>query len=391
MGWRVEEKVNTKSLLEIKTDLLDDFQSNGRKEYTQINIKKSKPEKLLSNPYWFEGKHLLQEGMYTDAIDQFDLSIRMDEQFTPAYVGKGEALLALNRADEAIQAFGYALSLQPEYAQAAIGKGKALLKLQKYSESLKEYELAQAIINKFFSASLGDGQAISASKYYRETFYYENAINHDVQNEQIYHKVSTLLQKIYDNPYENALPQLHFFSPYLIVQLGDVCFTLGYYTSAYNAYLHLMTMDIEKSLVHMRIGDCLTINNCISEAILHYNLAIEYFARTNQATTFRFTEQALCTSRLSAVELFELLCRLLAELTLPEFAKAICHDISQLYDQCLNHLIVSPEIYEQCMGTLEKTLWNLSTEQYNEALLILSQQNAMRLCYLLIALVPDEF
>jgi tetratricopeptide (TPR) repeat protein len=375
----------------MKADLPDNFQSDKSKGHIHVDIKKSKPEKLLSNPYWYEGKLFLQRGRFKDALAYFDMSIRIDEQFTPAYVGKGEALLALDRTHEATQVFDHVLSLQPEYAQAIIGKGKSLLKLQKYSEAIEKYELALEIINRFVCANLGNGQAIFASKYYRETLYaYKEAINHDVRNEQLYRKVAALLQSIYDNPYEDAPPQLDFFSPYLYMKLGDVCFTLEYYIPAYNAYQQALTKGIGTFSVYMRIGDCLAINNCIREAILYYNLAIENFARTNHATLFPFSENTLCISRLSANKLFDVLCTLLSNLSLPEFAKGIFHTISQLYDQCLNHLLVPPETYEQCIVMLEKTLCNLSTEQYNEALLILSQQDAIRLSYLLIALVPDE-
>ena len=102
--------------------------------------------------YYQEGKVLIKEGKYKEAIDAFDLAIKHRPNFPQALTNKGYALGKLGRHLEKLAACEQATKIAPDfveawncletarkeidYALAWYNKGEALLKLGRYKEAI---------------------------------------------------------------------------------------------------------------------------------------------------------------------------------------------------------------------------------------------------------------
>ena len=60
---------------------------------------------------------------YYSALNDYDCAIKIDPNYSDAWLGRGNALTGLKRYDEAFAAYDKALALKPDLAEAWLGRG----------------------------------------------------------------------------------------------------------------------------------------------------------------------------------------------------------------------------------------------------------------------------
>jgi carbon storage regulator CsrA len=79
--------------------------------------------------YLDEGKAYLDRGLYYDAIEAFEESIRLNPQIAAAYLYRGNAYFAEDDFGKAITDYGNALMIDPKLALAYHQRGRAYLEM----------------------------------------------------------------------------------------------------------------------------------------------------------------------------------------------------------------------------------------------------------------------
>lgn len=106
----------------------------------------SKYEKLYVN----RGIVLNHLEKYQEAIDSYNIAIKLDNNCSLAYLNKGISLIKQNKNSEAISNFNIAIELDPKNPYSYNNKGAALGNLKKYQEAIDNYNKAIELDPKFF-------------------------------------------------------------------------------------------------------------------------------------------------------------------------------------------------------------------------------------------------
>src|SRR5437588_7304849 len=97
----------------------------------------------VRNAWMRKGDDCYRDGDYEQARDAYERASHWDENFVPAYIGKGNALNGLKRYKEALLIYDEkVLRLAPDSAAAYVGKGNSFYGLKNYDEALLMYEKA---------------------------------------------------------------------------------------------------------------------------------------------------------------------------------------------------------------------------------------------------------
>jgi serine/threonine protein kinase len=91
-----------------------------------------------------EGKGLLKQQKYQQALASYDKAIKLKPKAAEAYWGRCESLNGLKQSDKAIAACDDALALDPNYAEALWSKGKALKQQDQLIQALNLFEQVTA-------------------------------------------------------------------------------------------------------------------------------------------------------------------------------------------------------------------------------------------------------
>ncbi len=95
-----------------------------------------------SKNYLVKGNSYFSKRKYIQAIDYFDISIRIDAQNSIAWNNKGLALAKLGKIDEALTCYEKALEITPDDHVFLINKGNILYKKGNPKDSFKAFQLA---------------------------------------------------------------------------------------------------------------------------------------------------------------------------------------------------------------------------------------------------------
>jgi lipoprotein NlpI len=91
--------------------------------------------------YYNQAMSFLGQGETSKSIEFFDKTLRIDEQYSPAWNNKGVALLNLEKYDEALKCFQRVFELNPMDNMALYNVGYVFLMLEEYQDSVKTFEL----------------------------------------------------------------------------------------------------------------------------------------------------------------------------------------------------------------------------------------------------------
>ena len=97
---------------------------------------------ILNASSYYKGEDYYNDGKYQLAIDEFTTAIRLNADYTDAYIGRGAAYYELHRYENAISDYTKAIQLDPDYADAYIGRGAAYNELYRFQNAISDYTKA---------------------------------------------------------------------------------------------------------------------------------------------------------------------------------------------------------------------------------------------------------
>jgi tetratricopeptide (TPR) repeat protein len=94
------------------------------------------------------GNYRLEDGLYEQAIGEFEKALVENPEHTGAHLGLALTLLQMGRLEEAITRFDRVLALDPEMAVAYADRGIAWDRLGEHEKALADYRAALALDDK---------------------------------------------------------------------------------------------------------------------------------------------------------------------------------------------------------------------------------------------------
>jgi lipoprotein NlpI len=90
--------------------------------------------------YYKQGLSFLEQGETKKALEFFDKSLEMDDQYVPSWNDKGVTLLELGEYRQALKCFEQVIILDPVSNMPLYNKGYVLLLLEEYAESVEIFD-----------------------------------------------------------------------------------------------------------------------------------------------------------------------------------------------------------------------------------------------------------
>ena len=155
--------------------------------------------KTNENNAYRRGQELLDQGMYKEAIAQFDgEAIKEQPQSWKALNSKGFALQKLSRYTEAVECFDKALELNPQSVEVINNKGVTLSMRGLYKDAIAQFD--QAVVNDPTSLEALNGKAIALQhmyfRYKEALDVLEQAMKIDNKHTQTLLSIAVTLQKL---------------------------------------------------------------------------------------------------------------------------------------------------------------------------------------------------
>jgi tetratricopeptide (TPR) repeat protein len=91
------------------------------------------------------GNYRLEDGLYEDAIEEFEQALKKNKEHKGALLGLATTLLQMGRLEEAIARLDQLLALDPEMAVAYANRGIAWDRSGEYEKALTDYRAALAL------------------------------------------------------------------------------------------------------------------------------------------------------------------------------------------------------------------------------------------------------
>jgi tetratricopeptide (TPR) repeat protein len=91
----------------------------------------------------YQAQHFEQQKQWKEAIDRYDIAIKLDPDLPDSFAGRGEARLMLDKLEEARQDFAKAYELDPYSGKAASGLAKVIIRQGKLDAAIKQLEEAR--------------------------------------------------------------------------------------------------------------------------------------------------------------------------------------------------------------------------------------------------------
>jgi tetratricopeptide (TPR) repeat protein len=111
---------------------------------------------------------LATAGQYDEALQEVDLALQENQNFTLALVTKAGILNVLGRYQEAVQAADQAIELEPDEAAAWNNRAFALIRLGNYDDGLIAAQKAAALDQNMTEAWVNEGTALIRLGRYQE-------------------------------------------------------------------------------------------------------------------------------------------------------------------------------------------------------------------------------
>ena len=102
--------------------------------------------------HYRRGNLRLEDGLYREALTEFEEQLRLHPEQVAGHLGVGLALMGLARNDEALAAIDHAIALKPDFAAAFANRGILHDRMGLSEKALGDYRRALAL-----DATLADG------------------------------------------------------------------------------------------------------------------------------------------------------------------------------------------------------------------------------------------
>ena len=92
--------------------------------------------------HYRRGNLRLEDGLYQEALHEFEDQLRLHPQDASGHLGKGLALMGLTRNDQALAAIDHAIALEPDFAAAFANRGILHDRAGRSEQALGDYRRA---------------------------------------------------------------------------------------------------------------------------------------------------------------------------------------------------------------------------------------------------------
>ena len=124
---------------------------------------------LQALKYYQEGKILIQEEKYEEAITAFEQAVNNKSDFYQAWTNKGYAQGKLGKHLEKFSSCARATTIAPDFPEAWNCRGLARFDLKQYEQALKEYNQAIAADPEFYTGWYNKGEVLLKLGQYKES------------------------------------------------------------------------------------------------------------------------------------------------------------------------------------------------------------------------------
>ena len=242
-------------------------------------------EYLDVNPYceiaWHQlGKQYIVKKELKKALAAFDFAIISEDTFVGAYIEKGKILEKLNRYEDAIENYTITLGLEDPTSYALLHIGKCYEKLNQPKEALEYYQKTVHEDPLLDKGWLTITEFYLKQKNYQKALYYINkAIDIDTENVNYWKHYAYLNQKVSkfeeaEIGYRKAL-ELGDIDLNLWLNRSDVLFKLGENDAALISLDQAAELYPESAEVNFRISAINFLNNDTSNGVLFLNKAFQ--------------------------------------------------------------------------------------------------------------------
>jgi tetratricopeptide (TPR) repeat protein len=110
------------------------------------------------------GDFLFDLGNYDDAINEYQMALKITPNYAEAHNGLGKALQQENKYDDAVKQFQAAISIEPNFAEALNNLGIALEHIGQYDDAISDYRKALKLRPEFAEAKKNLSRALALKR-----------------------------------------------------------------------------------------------------------------------------------------------------------------------------------------------------------------------------------
>ena len=219
--------------------------------------------------YYLLGTCLYSMGKKEEALELYNKSISLDNNYFLAYYNKGICLSNLNLKEEAIIMYDKTISINNNFIDAYFQKGYCLYNIKKYEQALEVMDKVLELDPNYYQAYYEKGFCLLKMK----------RINEAIE------EISKFLEK--NNKFENAY-----------FQRGYCYELIKNYSLAIKDYYKVIEINNQLNEVYYRLGICLLNKKKISDALKMFNRAI----KLNRANYEAYYFKGMCLKYLNYYE-----------------------------------------------------------------------------------------
>jgi superfamily II DNA helicase RecQ/superfamily I DNA/RNA helicase/tetratricopeptide (TPR) repeat protein len=400
---------------------LEDFQAALLAHEIAINL-----DSRNANAYNSRGMIHRLQGQLKEALNAFDEAIKLSkdgDNLAGFYYNKGLTLCDFGRYDEALEGFEIAIRLEPnkhkyfnekalllsryqsknshaskeeqdrDTFDAFLASGDIFLRLQNFEHALESYDKAIKLNSQLPQPYAGKGHAFyGLNRSIDALEAYAQAIQYHTIDVNCYLNSGSILTDLCEfgeamNMYERAFQV----APELVAAhegRANALFALKRYQEALQAYQHIIALDAKNIVAYVRIGDIQTVLSANEEAAVSYDKALELVeGEQNLDRLWLLANQSRAEFRPAEIQ-FELLRKIIIKAPRDTRITIALIGMSTLYEHLYEPQCLPAEEFQLNVRKLVQVLESLPEEIRSEALLHISGNDDIRTMQLLIALNP---
>ena len=139
------------------------------------------------NDHFLKANTLLEKHEYPKAIQEYDIALAFDPEYSDAYNNRGIAFFETGNYKEAIISYDSAIQKNPNLVNAYYNRSKALMQVREYAASLNDLQ----VVERHFPDTSALFFALGLNHYYLRNFStaienFEKAMRLDPVNPEIF-------------------------------------------------------------------------------------------------------------------------------------------------------------------------------------------------------------
>ncbi len=150
------------------SELHSDSQQVKELKNLELDLEKKREESNKSTyfDYFRRGTEYLDNKKFDLSIEFFDKSIKLNNNFAPAYNNRGISYYESGQYDKAIKDYNKAIALDPNYSTAYNNRGSSYSSLKQYDKAIEDYNKAIELNPNYSTTYNNRGNSYSSLKQY---------------------------------------------------------------------------------------------------------------------------------------------------------------------------------------------------------------------------------